>query len=625
MSQSSTDRLAIGEAARLAGVAPSTLRYYEAAGLLPPPERRSGRRRYDPAVLQRLAVIDAAKEAGFSLEEIRELLDGLDGTLPSPERWQEMAARKLPVVEERIRAAQRVRRLLIEGISSVRLAGRPWGYPSVFAHRRGPGLTLVTLLFDTLLWRVPSGALRPWLATDWSTSADGRRHRFTLRGDVTWHDGRPLTAEDVAFTFAFLKQRCAGAAMVPLHALDRVEQVTAPDPHQVEVRLARPYAAFGDVVAGRVPILPAHVWSGVADPAAQRGPEAVLGSGPYRLDACDEREGWYRLRANDAYFLGPPLLQQLEFLPVPDQLEALEQGRIDVAVFVSDAGRPAAGRIAELDRPGYVVERRPGEWARHVYFDLSDGSVFADRRVRQAVAHAIDREALLAELMGDGGRLGSLGGLAPTHPAVPPDLPTYRHDPALASALLAEAGVRGGADGMRHPDGGPLRLTLLSDSHDEGAAERVQADLIAVGLAVEIVRRPPPQADAMIADGAYDLALVGYGGLGGDPDSLRQRLSARSGEPSRTRVHGYRNPRFEDVAEEQAVTLDAGRRAAVVAEMQRIVAADLPFLALHVPDQVTIAPAKHVFTAWRPTQGGVWGGYPGPLNKRNFLGDGAPA
>lgn len=609
--------------ASLAGVAPSALRFYERAGLLPSPARESGRRRYDRAIIHRLAVIDVAKRAGFSLDEIRELLEDFDGGMPSSERWQLMAARKLPEIDALIQDAQRMRRLLTDGLSSVRLAGGRWGYPSPFAYRRGLGLTLVSLLFDTLLWRVPSGELRPWLARTWTPSEDGTEHRFTLR-DVRWHDGRPVRAEDVAATFELLsaiQHRRDPIDMMQLRGLAAVRDVRVDGPRTVTILLDRPYAAFVDVLAGRVPIVPAHVWATVDDPVALRGPDAVMGSGPYVLESCDEAGGRYRYRANDAYFLGRPYLHHVELVPVSDELAALEQGLIDVAVFVSDAGRPPPVVLERFETPQYHVQARPGEWTRALFFDLRPPSVFADRRLRHAFAYAIDREALVADLLGGRGVVGSTGGLGPAHPLLASGLHDYPPDLPRARSLLDEAGlVRPPGAGTRlQGDGRPWRPVLLTDEGDPGAAERVAADLRRVDVDIQVVRRPRVECDDLVTAGRYQLALVGHGSLGGDPDLLRLRLSARIPATGRTIVRGYRSARFEQLADGQSTALDADRRAGLVHALQGVVAADLPMLSLYVPDQVTVSPVKQIFDAWDLTPGGVWGGYPGPLNKEAFV------
>jgi MerR family redox-sensitive transcriptional activator SoxR len=108
--------LAIGEVARRAGLNSSALRYYERIGLLPEPERVGGQRRYDASVLTRLAVIELAKRAGFSLQETRTLLDGFSPTTSPSERWQALARRKLPEIENQLARIDAMRQLLTVGL-----------------------------------------------------------------------------------------------------------------------------------------------------------------------------------------------------------------------------------------------------------------------------------------------------------------------------------------------------------------------------------------------------------------------------------------------------------------------------------------------------------------------------
>ncbi len=111
------DQLSIGEVAQHVGLRTSTLRYYESIALLPPARRVSGQRRYTPEVIQRLQIITVAKEIGFSLDEIKVLLDGLSPDSPPSERWQSIAEAKLPEVESLIKRAQSMRRILQMGLN----------------------------------------------------------------------------------------------------------------------------------------------------------------------------------------------------------------------------------------------------------------------------------------------------------------------------------------------------------------------------------------------------------------------------------------------------------------------------------------------------------------------------
>lgn len=132
----------IGDVAREAGLRQSAIRYYEAQGLLPPPPRRGGWRRYDPSVVARLQVIRAARDLGFTLDDIRRLLDGFHPDAPPPERWRALAREKLPLVDDAIRRATALRRLLVAGMSCRCLTIDECFLEDCSAPRR-PGLPIV--------------------------------------------------------------------------------------------------------------------------------------------------------------------------------------------------------------------------------------------------------------------------------------------------------------------------------------------------------------------------------------------------------------------------------------------------------------------------------------------------
>ena len=153
------------------------------------------------------------------------------------------------------------------------------GFPTPFAFSTvGPGgVVRLSLIYDTLTWKDAHGLI-PWLATSWQVSPDGRTYTFTLHPDVRWQDGRPLSAADVRFTFEYYKHH-------PFRwvSVDRVTEIAAPDPRTVSISLPEPYAPFLSEIAGIVPVLPAHIWRDIQDPAQAQDPRAATGSGPYRL------------------------------------------------------------------------------------------------------------------------------------------------------------------------------------------------------------------------------------------------------------------------------------------------------------------------------------------------------
>lgn len=504
-------------------------------------------------------------------------------------------------------------------VERVRTSGGPWGYPSPFAYSKGPGLVHDLFLFDTLLWKDSTGQLIPWLAASWEHSADAREWRFTLRDGITWHDGRPLTADDVAFTFDYLTKG-PGKAAPGIVRLPEITEVVAESPTVVTVRLPRPFAPF-EGLAGRVPIIPRHVWDQVTDPAKFQGPSAVMGSGPYTLDSYDPASNSYRYTANPSYFLGAPAVQNLEFVPAPDELLGLQRGELDAATLGLEERAVPDEQLKAFDGDRFGRITAPGELTRALHFNLTKGSPFDDKRFRQALAYGIDRKDLVTRVLFGRGDPGSSGGLAPSNDYLAKDLPAYDHDVARAKSLLDDLGLRdANNDGARErPDGSPFTAELLTDSRFASQTpELVKEYLRQIGISVTIKVLDPTAADAAAAQGAYQMALLGYGGLGGDPDLLRTRLSSTIKGSDFSRVQGYNNPRFEQLATQQLAAADQEQRRAAVQEMQRIVADDVPMISLYLPTRVTIF-AKETFAAWYFTPGGVFGGYPGPLNKHAFI------
>jgi peptide/nickel transport system substrate-binding protein len=504
-------------------------------------------------------------------------------------------------------------------VDTVRTAGGPWGYPSPFAYSKGPGLVHDLFLFDTLLWKDSTGKLIPWLVASWEHTPDAREWRMTMRDGVRWHDGRPVTADDVAFTFDYLTKG-AGKAAPGIVRLPEISEVVVEAPNVVAIRLPRPFAPFEGLL-GRVPIIPRHVWATVSDPARFQGPESVMGSGPYKLDSYDPATNSYRYSANPDYFLGVPTVKHLEFVPAPDELLSLQRGELDAATLGLEERAVPDAQLKAFEDPRFGRIEAPGELTRALHFNLAKGSPFDDKRFRQAVAYAVDRKDLVTRVLFGRGEPGSLGGLAPSNDYVAKDLPAYERDLGTARSLLEEVGLNdANGDRMRdRPDGTPLVVELLSDSRfSPQTTELVKEHLRQVGVNVTIRVLDPTSADAAAAQGNYQMALIGYGGLGGDPDVLRTRLSSTVKAPDFSRVHGYNNPRFEELAAQQLTAVEDGSRRALVAEMQRIVAGDVPMIPLYLPTRMTIY-TKKTFDAWYFTPGGVFGGYPGPLNKHAFV------
>lgn len=485
------------------------------------------------------------------------------------------------------------------------VGGTDWGYPSPFGFNRGPGYTRASYIFDTLVWRDGSGQTIPWLATEWKVSDDQLTWIFTLRDGVKWHDGQPLTVEDVVFSYQYFASTGSGWFMAPL---SDVASVTAVGERQVAIKLKRPFAPFLSTIAEPTFIIPKHIWAKVEDPKKFTGPEAVIGSGPYKLVKYSKEEGAYLFEANDDYFLGKPYVQRLEFIPVSDVALALANRQIDA---FDKFGGVTDEMLAPFTKAPYRIGKAPGEWGMNLYFNLSAKSPIADVRVRRAIAHTVDRDALVARLLLGFGEPGSPGGLPPANPFYNPAAQTvYPRDVAKAKALLREAG---------YAEGQPVTINLTYSTGDNPRlVEMLTAQLAEVGITLKPVPMDQASLDAAAKDGNYDMLLVGFGGLGGDPDQLRRNFASTSKTVGFSRARGYANAEFDRLADEQVSLLDFAARKAALDRMQMILAADLPALPLYYTARVVVYNAE-VFDNWYFTPGGYGGGIPMPFNKHQFV------
>jgi peptide/nickel transport system substrate-binding protein len=478
------------------------------------------------------------------------------------------------------------------GTGVVRIAWDDVGLPNPFrVSAAGPGgAVLLSLIYDTLTWKDDNGIM-PWLAATWDTSPDGRDLTFTLAHNVRWQDGQPLTADDVAFSFDTYAQH-------PFRWMptDMVENTTALAPDTVRVHLRAPYPPFVEEVAGSVPIIPRHIWEHVDDPLKYAGPDATIGSGPYRLAEYRSADGAYRLVANPDYFKGRPSVAEIQQInaPTATRVQSVLQGQIDLALSV-DASvldlLPADGRIK-------VLETAPLSLVRLV---LNTEQPPLDRvEVRQALMDALDRSAVARSVTHGAPVLGSAGIVPPETPWFAPKIQQYAYDPAAARQLLG---------------GQPLTLDLLANP-EYREPELLQPMLAAVGITLRTQRIDAKSKADRLRNKQFQMAELQHIGIGGDPDYLRRWYTGQEANES---LQGdiLHDPAFDALAQQQATTLDPSARRALIGQMQAILANDLPSIPLFyrrfywVYDSTKIAPMN--------TWSGLMNGIPFVQNKLVFL------
>lgn len=472
-------------------------------------------------------------------------------------------------------------------IDRVQFAWNDSGMPNPFqvspAGPRGP--ILVSLLYDTLTWKDQNGII-PWLASEWSASDDALTYSLRIVPGVTWHDGNPLTADDVAFSFDYYARH-----PYVWMGSDVIESTTA-DGDTVEITLHRPYAPFLEDIAGILPIIPRHVWDAVDDPIAYAGEGRTVGSGPYSLAEYNETEGAYRLIANDGYWRGTPLIAELRFLNIPAEalIPATQQGDVDVTP-TTDA---SVLEIVANDERLIVHESAPLSIAR---LAVNTKREPLDRKeVRQAIAYAIDRELLAESITRGPAVVGSAGVVPPETPWFNPNLKLYNHDPDQARDLLG---------------GERFTFDLVVDANARDP-EIIVPMLAEAGITLNVQGVDAATRIQLLRDGDFDLGLLTHIGVGGDPDYLRRWYS---GEETNAFAQGsiFENAEYTRLADAQAVALDVKQRRDIVFDMQHILAEELPTIVLYhrrfywVHDPELFAPVE--------TWGGLMNGIPFPHNK----------
>ncbi|MCU0637010.1 MAG: ABC transporter substrate-binding protein [Methanothrix sp.] len=478
-----------------------------------------------------------------------------------------------------------------------------WGFPSPYMHySRGPGYVRMSLIFDTLVWKNETGFV-PALAESWEYLADEKAYVFHLREGVTWNDGEPFTAQDVAFTYQYIKDH-------PYQWVDSsvVENAEATDDRTVKITLTKDYAPFLDQVAGTLPIMPEHVYEDVSDPASFTDTTALTGTGPFKLVDYNKAQGTYLYEANENYYQGEPKVKQIRFVKVSAEMSAaaLENGNVDAASVPGET-------VDDLKDKGFVVVKGSHDWLAKIMVNHRKAP-FSDAKFRQALYYAINRQDLVDTGLRGYGLAGSPGLYASDNQWYNPDQEQYSYDPLMAGQLLEELGYEK-KDGSQYYTrvSEPESIELLAAPATERQGELIVQQLDQAGIKVNLRSVDPKTLDSLVGGWQFDLALSGHGGLGGDPAILNKVVLDQSSFNS---ARYDENSELNDLLESQVEEMDPARRKDLVDSAQEMLAEDLPALPLYYTDSYWASNDKVDFYF---TYGGVGSGVPIALNKMIFV------
>jgi peptide/nickel transport system substrate-binding protein len=427
--------------------------------------------------------------------------------------------------------------------------------------------------------------IMPELATSWAFSKDCLTLEFKLHPGVRWHDGAPFTADDVVFTYeTTVDPKTPSPYRSDYQDVERVEAI---DPHTVRVTYKKPYAKA--LLSWAVSMLPKHllepyVKAGKLKDAPQNW-TAPVGTGPYRFKEMKSGEKVVVV-ANPDYFKGRPNISRIVYRIIPSQatifLELKARG-VDVA------GLTALQYKRQTEYPAfqkaYNKFRYPGSGYTYLGFNLKDPR-FADRRVRLAIAHAINKQELLDGVVLGLGREAT-GPFRPGTWADNPNVKGVPYDLKKAAALLAEAGWKTRSpEGLLVKDGKPFTFELLTNQgNDERKkiAEIVQASLRDLGIGVDIrILEWAALLKEHVKKRNFDAMILGWG-TGADPDQYVVWHSSQTG-PDELNHISYRNPEVDALLEAGRASCVQADRARFYHRLHEVLAEDQPLVFLYWRD-----------------------------------------
>jgi peptide/nickel transport system substrate-binding protein len=442
-------------------------------------------------------------------------------------------------------------------------------------------------------------------ATKWESSPDGLTWTFETVAGASWSDGQPLTAEDAAYTINTIIKYADGPTGSSAAYVAAMEGAEATGPNTLVIRYKEPVATvLSDL--NHIPILPEHIWSqhegnNGKDLKTFNNAPPIVSGGPFVLTQYQKRD-FARFERNPNYYGPKPHIDGygVKFFTNADAMvQALLNGEIDMIDSV-----PPNALETLRGNPGVRIVTAPGVTEDDFIFnsnpDKSQNLELLDPKLREAFAHAIDKQQIVDVVRGGNGAVGTT--------FIPPatglwhnsDIQTEGYDPALANQMLDELGYLRGPDGIRVANGHPMEYDVLLPNDVEGIEREfqiIQANLEEVGVRLNARLEDSTAVWNEMTENDYkdwDLAIWYWVPLI-DPDFMLAALT--TDQWFGWSDTAYTNPEYDALYSKQKRTLDVEERRKIVWEMQQIVFDDKPYIMLDYRD---------VVEAWSPKWDGFW-------------------
>jgi peptide/nickel transport system substrate-binding protein len=431
------------------------------------------------------------------------------------------------------------------------------------------------------------------LAEGWEISKDELTITFHLRKGVKWHDGEEVTAQDVDFTYRYMIDPKTPTAYAEDFRQVRFAEVV--DRYTYRVTYTEPYAPA--LLSWGIWILPRHLleapWKAGEDLRTTQQNRHPVGSGPFLFKEWKTGEKIV-LEANPHYFEGRPYFNRVVYRIIPDQSTIFLELK---AKNIDMSGLTPIQYRRQADYPAFRKAFNKYQYLANGYaylgFNLLDPR-FQDKRVRQAIAHAINKQEIIEGVLLGLGR-PAVGPYKPGTWWYRDDVKTFPFNPERAKALLAEVGWKDtNGDGILDKDGKPFSFTIRTNQGNlvrQQTAEIIQRRLQAVGIDVKIhVVEWAAFINTFVKKKNFEAIILGWG-LGLDPNQYDIWHSTKTREDELNHI-SYKNHKVDELLEAGRRTFNQVRRMAIYGEFQDIMAEEQPVIFLYVPDALPVVSSR---------------------------------